>query len=127
MLELALRRRVPLDPVAVLLLPGDVAGGVLDHVILHLLLLVLVGPVVELPVQLAAVQVQDELPHLARGSHLLVLGEEIHVPEGVDGDQWQVVLPLAEVVQRVGELQPVRRQEVNIRLLSLQLLENKLT
>lgn len=47
---------------------------------------------VHLPMQLSAVQVIQELLQLARLVHVLVVIEQIHVPERVDGDQWQVRL-----------------------------------
>merc|ERR1719370_1035307 len=38
----------------------------------------------KLPVKFATVQIQQELPDLARHPHVLVLGEQVHVPEAVD-------------------------------------------
>ena len=45
----------------------------------------------------------------------LDVGEDVHMPEAVDGDQRQVVRALAQVVQGVSELVSVRRQEVDTR------------
>ena len=41
----------------------------------------LVWAVVELPVELARVEVGEEGLQLARGLHLGVVGEQVHVPE----------------------------------------------
>lgn len=78
MLELAVWRSVSLDSVRLVPVPGMCPVDVRDHVVL----LVLVRPVVELSVELAAVQILVEVPHLAWGPHVLVLGV-IHVAEGV--------------------------------------------
>lgn len=64
--------------------------------------------------QLSAVQVVQELLQLARLVHVLVIVKQIHVPERVDGDQWQVRLGLAQVVQRMRKLLSVGRQEVYV-------------
>ena len=45
---------------------------------------------------------------------IFILREEVHVSEGVDGDQRQVLLPLPEVVEGVGELDAVGGQELNL-------------
>merc|ERR1719402_1755456 len=45
----------------------------------------------KLPVKFATVQIQQELPDLARHPHVLVLGEQVHVPEAVDGYQREVI------------------------------------
>ena len=120
MLELAVWRRVPLDPVLLAVpVPGNVSGGVRDHVVL--LLLVLVRPVMELSVELAAVQILDEVPHLAGDPHVLILGEEIHVTEGVNRDQRKVILGLAEMVEGMSELDPIRSQEADLTSLSQKL------
>lgn len=52
--------------------------------------------------------------HPSAGPGGRLTGEEVHMPEGVDGDDGQVLLALAEVVERVGELLAVRRQEVHV-------------
>ena len=120
MLELAVWRRVPLNPVLLAIpVPGDVSGGVRDHVIL--VLLVLVRPVMELSVELTAVQILDEVPHLAGDPHVLILGEEIHVTEGVNRDQREVILGLAEMVEGMSELETIRSQEADLTSLSQKL------
>merc|ERR1719244_2112019 len=53
----------------------------------------------KLPVKFATVQVQQELPDLARHPHVLVLGEQVHVPEAVDSNQGEVILGFAKVMQ----------------------------
>lgn len=64
--------------------------------------------------QLPRVQILQELVQAARSLHVLVVGEQVHVPEGVDGDQRQVRERLAQVMQRVLEPLPVRCQEVHV-------------
>ena len=46
--------------------------------------------------------------------HVLVLGEQVHVPEAVDGEERQVLFGLAEVVQRVSKLDSVGDQKVDV-------------
>jgi hypothetical protein len=46
--------------------------------------------------------------------HIFVFGEEIHVSEAVDGDQGQVLLGFAQVVKRMGKLDTVGDQEVDV-------------
>ena len=46
--------------------------------------------------------------------HVFVLGEEVHVPEAVDGDQGKVLLRLAQVVKRVSKFDPVGHEEVDV-------------
>lgn len=77
-------------------------------------LLVFVWPVVELSVQLSRVEVGEELLELAGHAHVRVLGEHVHVPEAVDGDEGQVLFLLAKVVQRVSELDPVGHKEIDV-------------
>merc|ERR550519_1043603 len=119
--ELTLRRilGIPLHPV--LLLPGDVSRRVLDLVSLLILLLILIRAVVKLPVEFSTVEIQDELSQLAGYPHVLVLGEQIHVTERVDGNQGEIVLGLAEMVERMGELDTVRSQETDLTPLPQQL------
>lgn len=69
----------------------------------------LLRPVVVLPVQLSAVQVGQELLQLPRRVNILEVIKQVHVPERVDGDEWQVRLRLAQVVQRVCKRLSVRR------------------
>ena len=92
------------------------SGGVRDHIVL--LLLVLARPVVQLSVKLAAVQILDEVPDLANCPHVRVLGEEIHVAEGVNGDQGEIILGLAEMVERMSGLDPIRSLSPNCSFLT---------
>ncbi len=46
--------------------------------------------------------------------HVFVLGEEVHVPEAVDGDQGKVLLRLAQVVKRVSKFDTVGHEEVDV-------------
>ena len=74
----------------------------------------LVWSVVELPVELARVEVGEELLELAGHVHVGVLGEHVHVPEAVDSNERQVLLLFAEMVQRVSEFDSVSNQEVDV-------------
>merc|ERR1719370_951399 len=62
----------------------------------------------KLPVKFAAVQVQQELPDLARYPHVLVLGEQVHVPEAVDGYQREVILGFAKMMERMCKFNHIR-------------------
>merc|ERR1719233_472700 len=55
----------------------------------------------KLPVKFATVQVQQELPDLTRDPHVLVLREQVHVPEAVDSNQGEVILRFAKMMQRM--------------------------
>lgn len=73
-----------------------------------------VGAVVEFSVQLARVEVLEELQHASGLVAVLVLGEQVHVAERVDRDQRQVARRLAQMVQRVRELLAVGSQEIDV-------------
>lgn len=64
--------------------------------------------------QLAAVEILEELLELARRIHIAEVWKEIHVLEGIDGDQGQVVLRFAQVMQRMGESFAISGQKVDI-------------
>lgn len=72
-----------------------------------------VRPVVKLPVQLPGLQVLEERQQLTRNLHVADVREQVHVSETVDGDEGQVALALAQVVERVSETHPVRGEEVH--------------
>jgi len=38
---------------------------------------------------------------------------EVHVTEGVDGDQWKIPFPFAKMVKRMSELLPIGHKTVN--------------
>ena len=57
---------------------------------------------------------QTDLLEFSGNVHVLVLGEQVHVPEAVDGEERQVLLGLAEVVQRVSKLDSVGDQKVDV-------------
>lgn len=64
--------------------------------------------------QLAAVQIVEEGLQPTGRVHLLVVGEQVHVSERVDGDQRQIGLRFAQMVQRMGEAFAVGRQEIDV-------------
>ena len=119
MLELTLWRILGVSLDSILLLSWYVTRGILNLIVLDLL--ILIRTVVELSVEFAAVQVQDELPDLAGGPHVLVLGEQVHVTEGVDGDQRQIFFGLSKMMQRMSELEPICCQEAHLTPLTQQL------
>ena len=45
--------------------------------------------------------------------YVLKAREDKHVPEAVDGQHWQVLLPLAQVVKGVGKGHPIRCHRVD--------------
>lgn len=59
----------------------------------------LLRPVVVLPVQLPAVKVGQEFLQLARRVNILEVIKQVHVPERIDRDEWQVRLRLAQMMQ----------------------------
>merc|ERR1719435_858394 len=61
----------------------------------------------KLPVEFATVQVQQKLPDLARYPHILVLGEQVHVPEAVYSNQGEVILGFAKMVERMCKFDPI--------------------
>lgn len=84
----------------------------------------------EFSVQLARVEVLEELQHPPRLVAVLVLGEQVHVAERVNRDQWQVARRLAQVVQRVRELFTISGQEIDIfynnQIFNLDLIQNEI-
>lgn len=64
--------------------------------------------------QFSAVQVVKELLQPARLVHVLVVVEQVHVPERIDGDQRQVRLRFAQMMKRVGKLFSIGRQKVDV-------------
>lgn len=64
--------------------------------------------------QFAAVQIVEELLQFAGLVNLLVVGEQVHVPERVYGDQRQIGLRLAQMVQRMRKALAVGGQEVYV-------------
>merc|ERR1719184_157994 len=61
----------------------------------------------KLPVKFATIQIQQELPDLARHPHVLVLGEQVHVPEAVDSNQREIILGFAKMMERMGKFDSV--------------------
>lgn len=55
-----------------------------------------------------------ELLEFSRFLHVIVIWEEVHVPEGVNGDQGQVRQRLAQVVQGVLKPYAISREEVYV-------------
>ena len=64
--------------------------------------------------QLPTVEVIQELFQLARSIHILVVIKQVHVPKGVDGDQREIRLRLAQVMKGMSKLLSVGRQEVDV-------------
>lgn len=55
-----------------------------------------------------------DLFELSRDVHVFVLGEEVHVTEAVNRNEWKIFLGLTQVVERVGEFHAVSDQEIHI-------------
>ena len=62
--------------------------------------------------QLAGVEVVQELLQSAGLVDFREVAEEIHMPEAVDGDERQIFLLHAEMTERMGEARAVGRKEV---------------
>ena len=75
----------------------------------------------EFSVQLSRVEILQELFHLPRNPDVLIIGEEVHVAEGVNCNQWKIVFRLAEVAERVSKFEPVGNEEVHAGFLRHQL------
>lgn len=68
----------------------------------------------ELTMKLSGIQVLQEVFQLSRNLHVFILGEQVHVPETVDGNQGQIVLGLAQVVQGMSKFYSVGNQEIDV-------------
>lgn len=64
--------------------------------------------------QLSTVEITQELLQLARGVHILEAREQIHVPEGINRNQRQIRLALAQMMQRMSETLAIGRQEIDV-------------
>ena len=64
--------------------------------------------------EFSRVQILQELLQLSGHVHVLVVGEQVHVPEAVDSNQRQVLLGLAQVVQGMSKHDSVSDQKVDV-------------
>lgn len=75
---------------------------------------VLFRAIVELSVELSAVEIIEEFLQFPRNVHVFYIVKEIHVPEWIDGNQREVRLGLSQVMQRMGKAFSIGHQEVDI-------------
>lgn len=64
--------------------------------------------------QLSAVQVIQKLLQLSRRVNILEVIKQIHVSEWIDGDQRQIRLGFAQMLQRMGKLFAIGREEIDV-------------
>ena len=68
----------------------------------------------ELSVKLSRVQILQKLLQFSGNLGVFVFGEQVHVPETVDGNKGQILFILAEVVQWVSKLDTICYQEIYV-------------
>ena len=73
-----------------------------------------IRPVVELPMKFSWVEIFEKVLELAWHIHVLVVGEQVHVPETVDRYQREVFLWLSQVMQRMSKFDAVSNQKVDV-------------
>lgn len=66
------------------------------------------------PMKFPAVKIAEEFFEFSRRVHVFEVGEQVHVTEWIDGDQGEVRLGLAQMVQWMSETIAIGNEEVDV-------------
>lgn len=64
--------------------------------------------------ELPTVKIVQELFELSWCIHVFEVGEQIHMSEGIDCNQWEVGLSLAKMVKRMSKSITVGNEEIDV-------------